>query len=127
MASTTASFTAFATPPEGMPASTLSSNGGVYGVAAVKWEKLAWLADRTFYTKRFAFFVGRYRRATTISGVARELHLDWRAVKEPGKHYMHEPLRRIVVSDQSRRRPIWFGGCDRAVAGMASRKVRTFG
>ena len=109
---------------------------------AVKQEKLPWLADSPFYTKRFAFFVGRRCRTTTISDVARELHLDWRAVKELDKQYMREQLRRIgtpgpkaigideisirkghtyriVVSDLIRRRPIWFGGCDRSQASMA--------
>jgi len=74
--------------------------------------------------------------------VARELHLDWRAVKELDKQYMCEQLRRIgtpgpkavgideisirkghsyriVVSDLIRRRPIWFGGEDRSEASMA--------
>ena len=109
---------------------------------AVKQERLAWLADSPFYTKRFAFFVGRRCRTTTISDVARELHLDWRAVKELEKQYMREQLcrigmpgpkaigideisirkghtYRIVVSDLIRRRPIWFGGEDRSEASMA--------
>jgi transposase len=109
---------------------------------AVKQEKLPWLADSPFYTKRFAFFVGRRCRTGTISDVARELHLDWRAVKELDKQYMCEQLRRIgtpgpkavgideisirkghtyriVVSDLIRRRPIWFGGEDRSEASMA--------
>ena len=109
---------------------------------AVKQEKLPWLADSPFYTKRFAFFVGRRCRTATISDVARELHLDWRAVKELDKQYMQEQLRRIgspgpkaigideisirkghtyriVVSDLIRHRPIWFGGEDRSAASMA--------
>jgi len=109
---------------------------------AVKQEKLPWLADSPFYTKRFAFFVGRRCRAATISDVARELHLDWRAIKELDKQYMREQLRRIgtpgpkavgideisirkghtyriVVSDLIRKRPIWFGGEDRSEASMA--------
>ena len=100
------------------------------------------MADSPFYTKRFAFFVGRRCRAATISDVARELNLDWRAVKELDKQYMQEQLRRIgtpgpkaigideisirkghtyriVVSGLIRRRPIWFGGCDRSEASMA--------
>jgi transposase len=108
----------------------------------VKQEKLPWLADSPFYTKRFAFFVGRRCRTATISDVARELPLDWRAVKELDKQYMGEQLRRIgtpgpkavgideisirkghtyriVVSDLIRRRPIWFGGEDRSAASMA--------
>ena len=109
---------------------------------AVKQEKLPWLADSPFYTKRFAFFVGRRCRTATISDVARELHRDWRAVKELDKQYMQEQLRRIgtpgpkaigvdeisirkghtyriVVSDLIRHRPIWFGGEDRSEASMA--------
>ncbi len=95
------------------------------------------MANNPFYTKRFALFVGRGCRGTTIQGVARELSLDWRTVKELDKQYMGEQLRRIgtpapkvigideisirkghtyriVVSDLIRRRPIWFGGKDRS-------------
>jgi len=109
---------------------------------AVKQERLPWLADSPFYTKRFAFFVGRRCRTATISDVARESYLDWRAIKELDKQYMREQLRRIgtpgpkaigideisirkghtyriVVSDLIRRRPIWFGGEDRSEASMA--------
>ena len=98
----------------------------------VKQEKLEWLADNPFYSKRFAFFVGRRCRATTIKDVAQETHLDWKTIKELDKQYMREQLRRIgtptpkvigvdeiairkghtyriVVSDLLRRRPIWFG------------------
>lgn len=105
--------------------------------ASVKNERLDWLADNPLYTKRFAFFVGRRCRQTTIKEVAEELHLDWDAVKELDKQYMREQLRRvgqpaprvigideiaiakghkyrIVVSDLERRRPIWFGGQDRS-------------
>jgi transposase len=109
---------------------------------AVKQERLPWLADSPFYTKRFAFFVGRRCRTAPISDVARESHLDWRAIKDLDKQYMREQLRRIgmpapkaigideisirkghtyriVVSDLIRRRPIWFGGEDRSEASMA--------
>jgi transposase len=104
---------------------------------AVKQEQLGWLADNPFYTKRFAFFVGRRCRTATIQDVARELHLNWKTVKELDKQYMRAQLRRagnpapsvigideisirkghtyrIVVSDLVRRRPIWFGGEDRS-------------
>jgi len=107
----------------------------------VKSERLDWLADNPLYTKRFAFFVGRRCRATTIKEVAEELHLDWDAVKELDKQYMREQLRRaghpaprvigideiaiakghkyrIVVSDLERGRPIWFGGQDRSEASL---------
>jgi transposase len=107
----------------------------------VKQEKLEWLADNPFYSKRFAYFVGRRCRAMTIKDVAQETHLDWRTVKELDKQYMEEQLRRIgtpapkvigvdeiairkghtyriVVSDLLRRRPIWFGGQDRSEQSM---------
>ena len=60
----------------------------------VKREGLEWLADNPFYTKRFAWFVGRRCRASTITDVAKELHLDWHTVKELEKQYMREQLRR---------------------------------
>jgi transposase len=108
---------------------------------AVKGERLDWLADNPFYTKRFAFYVGRRCRDSTITAVADELHLDWKTVKELDKQYMREQLRRvgcpaplvigideisirkghtyrIVVSDLLRRRPIWFGGKDRSQASL---------
>jgi transposase len=108
---------------------------------AVKGERLEWLADNPFYTKRFAFHVGRRCRDSTITAVADELHLDWKTVKELDKQYMREQLRRvgcptpvvigidevsirkghtyrIVVSDLLRRRPIWFGGQDRSEASL---------
>jgi len=108
----------------------------------VKRERLPWLADSPFYTKRFAFYVGRRCRDSTIKAVAEELGLDWRAVKELDQQYMREQVKRmgrpgplvigidevsirkghtyrIVVSDLLRRRPIWFGGLDRSEASMA--------
>lgn len=107
----------------------------------MKQEKLAWLSNNPFYTKRFAFFVGRRCRTSTFQDVARELHLDWSTVKELDKQYMQEQLRRagtpapraigsdevsirkghtyrIVVSDLERHRPIWLGGQDRSEASM---------
>jgi transposase len=107
----------------------------------VKREKLEFLSDNPFYTKRFAFYVGRRCRSATIQDVARELHLNWKTVKELEKQYMREQLRRaglrapkvigideisirkghtyrIVVSDLERQRPIWFGGKDRSEASM---------
>ena len=107
----------------------------------VKRERLDWLADNPFYTKRFAWFVGRRCRASTIQDVARELHLDWHTVKALDKQYMEAQLERagtpapkaigideisirkghtyrIVVSDLIRGRPIWFGGVDRSEASM---------
>lgn len=107
----------------------------------VKQEKLAWLADNPFYSKRFAFFVGRRCRESSITAVAEETRLDWKTVKELDKQYMREQLRRagaprpkvigidevsirkghtyrIVVSDLERHRPIWFGGKDRSEESM---------
>ena len=111
------------------------------GKVKVKRGKLNWLADNPLYTKRFAFFVGRRCRASTIKDVAEELHLDCHTVKELDKQYMREQLRRqgmprpkvlgidevsirkghkyrIVVSDLERHRPIWFGGKDRSESSM---------
>ena len=107
----------------------------------VKQEKLDWLADNPFYSKRFAFFVGRRCRVATIKDIAKETHLDWWTVKKLEMQYMREQLRRagnpapkvigideisirkghtyrIVVSDLLRRRPIWFGGKDRSEKSM---------
>jgi len=111
------------------------------GCGKVKQERLDWLADHPFYTKRFAFFVGRRCRAMTIKDVAQETHLDWWTVRKLEMEYMREQLRRagnpapkvvgideisitkghtyrIVVSDLVRRHPIWFGGEDRSEASM---------
>ena len=107
----------------------------------MKQEKLPWLANNPFYTKRFAFYIGRRCRERTVQAVAEESHLEWHAVKELDKQYMREQLRRtgcpaprvigideiavgkghryrIVVSDLERGRPIWFGGKDRSEASL---------
>jgi transposase len=107
----------------------------------VKRERLDWLADNPLYTKRFAFYVGRRCRESTVKAVAEELHLHWQTVKDLDKQYMEEQLRRagcpaprfigideiavgkrhryrIVVSDLERGRPIWFGGKDRSEASL---------
>jgi transposase len=103
----------------------------------VKQEKLDWLADLPFYTKRFAFYVGRRCRDSSIRDISKELHLDWKTVKTLEMQYLREQLRRagtpgpkvigideislrkghvyrIVVSDLERKRAIWFGGKDRS-------------
>jgi transposase len=108
----------------------------------VKRERLEFLSDNPFYTKRFAYYVGRRCRTATIKDVAAELHLDWDSVKTLEMQYMRAQLAkagtpgpkaigideisirkghtyRIVVSDLIRRRPIWFGGEDRSEASMA--------
>ena len=108
----------------------------------MKREQLAFLADNPFYTKRFAFYVGRRCRQAPIKDVAHELGLDWHTVKTLEMQDMRAQLAkagtpapkaigideisvrkghsyRIVVSDLIRRRPIWFGGADRSQASMA--------
>lgn len=120
----------------------------------VKREKRDFLADNPLYTKRFAWFVGRRCRQSSIRDVAKELNLDWHTVKELDKQYMRIQLARastpgpkvigidemsvrkghayrIVVSDLIRKRPIWFGGTDRSEVsrmafyeGLGEKKVR---
>lgn len=103
----------------------------------MKQEKIDWISNNPFYTKRFSFYVGRKCRSMTIRDVSRELKLDWHTVKALEKEYMQEQLRRnpvsaprligideislkkghtyrIIVSDLERNRPIWFGGKDRS-------------
>jgi transposase len=107
----------------------------------VKSERLEFLANNPFYTKRFAIYVGRRCREATLKAIARELHLDWETVKGLDKEYMEGLLRRIgtpaprvigideisvgkghdyriVVSDLERHRPIWFGGKDRTESSL---------
>lgn len=48
----------------------------------VKQEKIPWIAGKRFYTKRFAWYVGRRCRDSSIKDVARELRLDWKTVKD---------------------------------------------
>jgi transposase len=107
----------------------------------VKRERLEFLADNPFYTKRFAHYVGRRCRSSSIKDIAQELNLDWDTVKALEKQYMAVQLAkagapgpraigideisirkghtyRIVVSDLIRERPIWFGGEDRSEASM---------
>ena len=108
-------------------------------VGTVKEPGLRWA--NPFYTKRFAYYVGRRCRSATVRDVARELRLDWKTVKALEMEYMREQLRRtgtpgpkvigidelsigrgqnyrIVVSDLVRGRPIWFGGTDRSEKSM---------
>lgn len=107
----------------------------------MKREMLSFLADSPFYTKRFAYYVGRRCETATISDIAKELRLNWKTVKELEKQYMREKLRRagkpnpkvmgideisirkgriyrIVVSDLEKKRAIWFGGIDRSEESM---------
>jgi transposase len=107
----------------------------------VKRERLDFLANNPFYTKRFADYVGKRCRSGTIKDIAKELKLDWHTVKDLEMEYMEKILKktatpapsmigvdeisirkghtyRIVVSDLERRRPIWFGGKDRSTESM---------
>jgi transposase len=61
----------------------------------VKRERLDFLADNPFYTKRFAYYVGRRCRGETIKDVAEELALDWHTVKAPDMQYMEAQLKRM--------------------------------
>lgn len=111
------------------------------GCGKVKTERFDFLADNPFYTKRFAWHIGRRCRGSSIKDVAREFKLDWQTVKSLDKQYMAEQMKRagmpgtraigideisirkghtyrIVVSDLIRRRPLWFGGEDRSEASM---------
>ena len=58
----------------------------------MKREGVEFLADNPFYTKRFAYYVGRRCRTATIKDVAKELKLDWHTVKELDKQYMKAQL-----------------------------------
>ena len=44
----------------------------------MRQEKLSFLANNPFYTKRFYRYVGRRCRSSTIKDVAKELKLDWK-------------------------------------------------
>ena len=54
----------------------------------VERERLDFLADNPFYTKRFAHYVGRRCRQASIKDVAEELNLHWGTVKTLEKQYM---------------------------------------
>ena len=107
----------------------------------VKTERLEFLLANALHTQRFARYVGRRCRSSTIRDVAAEERLDWQTVKRLEMRYMAEQLKRagtpgpkvigideisirkghtyrIVVSDLERHRPIWFGGEDRSEASM---------
>ncbi|GJL65615.1 MAG: hypothetical protein NPIRA05_05860 [Nitrospirales bacterium] len=109
----------------------------------MKRERLDWLSDNPFYTKRFVLVVGRRCRSMSSKDVAKDVHLDWHTVKRLEKQYMEEQLQRtglpapqvfgideislrkghtyrIVVSDLERRRPLWFGGHDRSAESLDS-------
>ncbi|MEQ1743295.1 MAG: helix-turn-helix domain-containing protein [Candidatus Nitrotoga sp.] len=60
----------------------------------MKKERLDFLAKNPLYTKRFAWYVGRRCRSSTVSDIACELNLDWHTVKELDKQYMTAQLER---------------------------------
>ena len=62
----------------------------------VKQEKLDWLADNPSYTKRFAFYIGRRCRSSSIQDVAKEQLLDWETVKTLEMQYMREQIKRAA-------------------------------
>lgn len=107
----------------------------------MKRETLSWLSHNPLYTARFAHYVGRRCRDSSLRAIAQELKLDWHTVKALDKEYMRAQLRahsqpapthigideisikrghsyRIVVSDLKRHQPIWFGGSDRSEASL---------
>jgi len=109
----------------------------------VKQEKLDWLANNPSYTKRFAFYIGRGCRSSSIQDVAKKQLLAWETVKTLEMQYMREQIKcagqarpsvvgideisiregqtyRIVVSDLERRRAIWFRGKDRSEESMVA-------
>jgi transposase len=108
----------------------------------VKRERLDFLADKTFSTKRLAPDVGKRGRATTSKEIAEELPLDWDTGKALEKQYRAAqgakrgtpgpkgsgideiairtgPTSRIGGSDRIRRQALWFGGEERWEASMA--------
>ena len=62
---------------------------------SVKGERLSFLADNPHYTKRFAWYVGRRCRESTIKDVADELKLHWHTVKDLEMQYMRAQLERF--------------------------------
>jgi transposase len=107
----------------------------------VKQERLDWLADNPFYTKRFAFHIGRRCRHSSIRDVAKEHLLDWKTVKALEMQYMREQIKRAgqpssrlvnpgprslaLTRSRSerakltdRRRGIWFWGKNRSEESM---------
>ena len=61
----------------------------------MKRERLDFLADNPFYTKRFAYYVGRRCRQATIKDIAEELRLHWETIKTLEKQYMRAQLARV--------------------------------
>ena len=64
----------------------------------MKREELKWLSDNPFYTKRFAYSVGRKCRTMTVKDAAKEFHLAWDTVKTLEQDYMKKQLQRYPVA-----------------------------
>jgi len=62
------------------------------GCGRVKRERLDFLTDNPFYTKRFAYYVGRRCRAATIKDIAEALNLHWETIKTLEMQYMQAQL-----------------------------------
>ena len=107
----------------------------------MKQERLDWLADNPFHTKRFAFHIGRRCRRSYDSrcgqGTPSRLEnrqstrdaIHAKQIKRAGQprpkvigideiSIRKGQTYRIVVSDLDRRRAIWFGGKDRSEESM---------
>ena len=107
----------------------------------VKRERLEFLLENALHTERFARHIGRRCRPGTIKDVAKEMNLDWQAVKRLEMRYMRAQLERALQpspqalggsgrSPSARAtsiaswsatcisRPIWFGGADRSEQSM---------
>ena len=83
----------------------------------MKRERLDFLADNPFYTKRFAYYVGRRCRQAPIKDIAGELRLHWETVKileMQEMQYMRAQLARVGTPGpkaiQDTRKPLrtWF-------------------
>ena len=61
----------------------------------MKSERLDFLADNPFYTRRFAYYVGRRCRQATIKDVAEEFRLHWETIKTLEMQYMRAQLARV--------------------------------
>lgn len=76
----------------------------------VKTERLEFLLENALHTRRFARYIGRRCRGSTIRDVAAEENLDWQTVKRLEKRYMvHQgsEVRPAVASGEPHRiRPL---------------------
>lgn len=61
----------------------------------VKQEKLDWLADTPFDTKRFSFFVGRRCQTMPVKDVAQETHRAGWTIRDLETAYLREQLSHV--------------------------------